>query len=129
MHRVQSCKAAGEPDVSSHTAAQSLMIDALEETGFMVGQLPVPSNVDSDGGARYRIPNSDMEVSTYVDEDGAFVGIDHDDEPAFTSQTLCSSEARELAAALLAAADAADSLRRRNQTNFRPQTPQESERL
>jgi hypothetical protein len=81
--------------VSSNTAVHPLIADAIEEAGFTAAKLPVPSNVDSDGGVRYRIPNSDMEVSTYVDEDGAFVGIDHDDEPAFTSQTMCSGEARD----------------------------------
>ena len=117
MHCVQSGEAAGEPDVSSNTAVHPLIADAIEEAGFTAAKLPVPSNVDSDGGVRYRIPNSDMEVSTYVDEDGAFVGIDHDDEPAFTSQTMCAVAKREtLAAALLAAADGADSLRRREHT-------------
>ena len=118
MHCVHSGEAAGEPDVRcSNTAVHPLIADAIEEAGFIVVQLPVPSSVDGDGGARYRIAHSDIEVSTYVDEeDGAFVGIDHDDEPAFTSQTLSSADARDLASALLAAADAADSLRRREQT-------------
>lgn len=72
----------------------------MVQTTQTLVKLPTPND-----GKKYRVPGaSDITVSPYADDDGAFVGIDNNT----TGLTLPVHEARAVAAAILAAADVSE---------------------